>query len=294
MGVFRSFWRKATWFSCFLLAVGLVEYFVLVQLHSSLLHADHKAEDERLMAGKSVTSRRETEDGKWAVMPWGIHDSQQQHLEDRERREAGRIGEIRDNSDDLNEIRSARELHDMRIERLNNFKQPRRGLQLQAEQEERSHKMKDNMLNDTNLRQLLQVLNLTHILDGGGFPHSENINENFLKNFLNESVGNNRLSLTLDNILYTEQKNKQWKQDRTQDTDKEEDSDEHYDEDDDYEDNHRYFDPDDFIVSIDSNGRVNVTRKQLEPEVLVENTTFPVRDMTKFEKEGSNIMLTIR
>ena len=39
---------------------------------------------------------------------------------------------------------------------------------------------------------------------------------------------------------------------------------------------------------------ISVVKKQLGPEVLVENDTRPYRTLTKFEKEGGNIMFTLR
>ena len=50
----------------------------------------------------------------------------------------------------------------------------------------------------------------------------------------------------------------------------------------------------DFEVITGENGEVIVRRKQLEPEILVENSSLPVRKLTAFEQSGGNIMLTIR
>ena len=77
---------------------------------------------------------------------------------------------------------------------------------------------------------------------------------------------------------------------------KNEDYEEDEDEEDEDEENEEkkdnwVFDPDDFEIIVSKDGTVEVRRK---PEVLVENMTLPARNLTPFEQDGGNIMLTLR
>ena len=291
-----------------------MEYVLLVQLHSSLLSVAHETGDETLLPGKTVTSRGEAEERaelQWAGVHFGLHDPRD-FAEERERRElagggdAGEYGGFGDPS----EVRLARELHDLRMDRLSQFRRPERGPEINVDQQKRSLQQPPtrDKLNDTNLQQLLELLeerfrtgqmdlalNLTLLLSDGGSPLGRS---DVLKHFLSESRGST-LGEALDRLhdAYTAQGDKDWKYGSIskQGADKESDDDDSdEEEEEEEEENGRVFDPNDFLITMNSDGTVNVTRKELEPEVLVENSTFPLRNMTTSEKEGLNIMLTIR
>ena len=281
-------------FSCFLLAVGLVEYLIVVQLHGSL-----QGEQELTAA--------------WTrSLPPGAEEPLL-HGGDRERGgEPGEPGQKKDVAGgnlDQSEVGLARELRDLRVDRLRNFE--RRTGSLLADQQRRIFEARDVGPSDGGTQQPLQqqgrvggrhktglaeLLNLSREVDKILSP--ELIGEDLLKRFFKEGEGD-RLKDKLDRLYdaYTSQNKKQSDKDAST---KEKDYEHYLEMRDEYgsneeeEEYRRVFDPEDFIVSVGADGRVNVTRKELEPEVLLENTTLPTRDMTPSEKAGQNIMLTIR
>ena len=316
MAYVRSVWRKAAWLGCFLLVVGAVEFLLIVRLHNSL-HIGEE-EEQMLLAGRGVlTSHLAVErQAAAAVQRKQLHVySWKQSPEEEEggldEREGGGL------DGDYDEVRLARELRDLRLDRLNSFRQRGRtgmGSQL-ADQQRRNFELRQNTLlavdKETQPQQRVtgdhsdllktslqgQWLNVSRLLEEAATLRHKNAGK--------QSFGekqSDRLKETLDKLddIHAAQEGKEWhlkrdKDERENDKDYEEEENGEYDSEEDEEEYHRVFDPNDFVVSIGTDGKINITRKQLEPEVLLENMTLPMRDdTTSFEREGLNIMLTIR
>ena len=302
MAIF-NLWRRTTFFACLLMAVGIVEYFVVVQLHSSLQAGER--EELLLAGGRSLTllEREAERQGETLVQAADEWQGRQRELS------AGARGEeVAGENLDQADVRLARELHDLRVDRLKNFQ--RRTGSFLADQQQRNFEVRSNsQLSPVDLQQqqhqqrrgvggyddrLAEILNLSRMVDE--ILSHEGKGDRALRQYFEESEGD-RLKEKLDRLydIYAAKD----RRDSTRDRDGGEDYTEmkvDYDseEEEEEEDYKRVFDPEDFVVSIGADGRLNVSRKPLPPEMLVENTTFPARNMTTREKVGLNILLSIR
>ena len=309
MAIF-NLWRRTTFFACLLMAVGIVEYFVVVQLHSSLQAGER--EELLLAGGRPLTLlEREAERQEETLVQAAEWQGRQRELSAGARGGGEVAGENLDQAD----VRLARELHDLRVDRLKNFQ--RRTGSFLADQQQRNFEVRSNsQLPAVDLQQqqqqqqqqqhqqrrgvggyndrLAEILNLSRVVDE--ILSHEGKGDRALRQYFEESEGD-RLKEKLDRLydIYAAKD----RRDSTRDRDGGEDYTEmkvDYDseEEEEEEDYKRVFDPEDFVVSIGTDGRLNVSRKPLPPEMLVENTTFPARNMTTREKAGLNILLSIR
>ena len=289
----RTVWRRATVFSFFLLVLGVVEYFVVVQLHSSLQVGER--EEELLLAGRGRSL---------SLLEGGAERWEGRRVQaGSEERGGGEVAGV--NLDQTSEVRLARELHDQRVDRLRNFE--RRTGSLLADQQRRNFGVREKQLQVGNgQRQAIQrggsyndrlaeILNLSRLVDEILSPKGKG--DQALRQFFEQTEGE-RLKERLDK-LYDIYAAKGKKDSATKDRDRDFEEDyvevhEDYDSEEEEEQYRRVFDPEDFVLTVGADGRVNVSRKPLEPEVLVENMTLPARNMTRSEKAGLNILLSIR
>ena len=273
-----------------------MEILLVVQLQDSLQFRGEE-EEKILLAGHSVSTYRQSE-RRAAGLQLHMYDWQRTRAGERELEEERGEGD-----DEPREVRLARELHDLRMDRLGNF--GRRTGSLLVDQQQRNAELRNR--------------GTPGLADGGAQPQAGDSSRNGdklllrLKATLQERSKNvthlaqdlslmkvlkqsfderERLGEALDelyDILYEGGRREPVQQGEYEDYYEEE-----YLTEEKEEDYGRVFDPDDFIIGVGADGKVNITRKQLEPEILLENLTLPVRDMTPLEKEGLNILLTIR
>lgn len=257
----RSFWRKVAGFSCFLLMVGLFEFVMVVQLQNSLHTGEN--EDSHRAKWTRTTPRVRAAEHEQIQSPWHIEGWQSRTQQEERERE------------DEDEVRKARELHNLRKDRLNNFrKRARSDQQLQnrlpAIPEPEQHR---NNEQDPKMELQKKWQSILRLEESNGT----------LK--LNDTL---RLELLkLWNMMIMEED-----MHRLEEKDPEEDSEDEDEEDED----RRSFDPDDYEIFIGEDGKMHVRKKvySQEPETLVENCSYPLRNMTLFEREGRNILLSIR
>ena len=297
----RGLWRRVAYVGFFLLG-GVV---VAMQVLNSL----QVGREDGLLVGRTVAPVRRVEQevgmqrNHWYVESWL---SRTQQGEDVGGGGGDKKREGQDGDSELSEVRMARELHDLRINRLNNF--ARRTGSLLADQQQRNSELR---LNNSELR--------LNGLEGAqrqeqGKSDRESIEKSSLQAKWNVSriveslsIENREEALALENKLrgeldrwydmyaakQGEERNDSKKLDQErhgeEKEDYEEDYTEEYEEDEEEEEGkRRVFDPEDFDINIAEDGRVIVTRKQLGPEVLVENLT------TTSTLEEWRIMLTLR
>ena len=284
------------------MVLGIVEYVAVVQLHGSLQVGER--EEERLLAGGRSFTLLEREAERLQEAPMQVAgDWRGRRRGGSERVHGG--GEVASENLDPPEVRLARELHDLRVDRLRNFDQrpgsflsdqwkrnlgDRRKSQL-ADQQQLKHQLGTG----SHDRRYSEMLNLSRLVDEILSP--ERKGHKALRQFFEENEGD-RLKEKLDKlyVIYaakgqkgptTKASDRNYEDDYTDLKDSEEEEEEE-------EEGKRVFDPQDFIVSVGADGRLNVSRKPLPPEVLVENSTLPARNTTPSEKAGLDILLTIR
>ena len=304
----RTLWRRTAFFSCFLMVVGIVEYVAVVQLQGSLQVGER--EEERLLAGGRSFTLLERESERLQEAPMQVAgDWRGRRRGGSERVHGG--GEVASENLDPPEVRLARELHDLRVDRLRNFDQrpgsflsdqwkrnfdTSRKSQLLADQQQLKHKLGAGSHN----QRYSEMLNLSRLVDEILSPEGKG--HKALRQFFEENEGD-RLKEKLDKLydIYTAkgQKGSTTKDAVTSDRNYEDDytdlkDSEEEEEEEEEGERKRLFDPQDFIVSVGPDGLLNVSRKPLPPEVLVENTTSPPINMMSSEKAGLNILLTIR
>ena len=291
----RALWRRAVFISSCLLFVGVVEYAVVLQLQAS--QQVGKAVEHQLTAGRS------------RKFPLGAGEQRKEspvqaeggrNLEQGRELEGGE--EVGGRDLDQSEVRLARELHDLRVDRLRNFE--RRTGSFLADQQRSNFEaggadLAKQQLPEVERRHKLSVselLNLSRLVKDILNPESRE--NDMLKRFFDDSDDRDRLSHKLERLyhVYSSQAKKDQKTDGDDEKitgEKDKDYADYIESEED-EEYRRVLDPEDFIVSVGADGKVNITRRVLEPEVLVENLTLPKRNMTPTEKAGQNIMLTIR
>lgn len=251
-------------FSCFLLMVGLFEFVMVVQLQSSL----HTGENEYSHRAKwtRTTPRIRAAEHEQIQSPWHI-EGWQSRTQQEER-----------GQEDEDEVRKARELHNLRKDRLNNFRKRARSAQQPQNRlpdipEPEEHRKVWNNERDPKMELQKKWQSISQ--------HLEETNDT-LK--LNDTLRVELLKLwnmmTMEDDMYG-----------LEEKDPEEDSKE-----DEEDEDQRSLDPDDYEIFIGEDGKMHVQKKvySLEPEMLVENCTYPKRNMTLSEREGRNILLSIR
>lgn len=247
----RGFWRKVAGFSCFLLIVGLFEFVMVVQLQNSL--RTEEKEDGTPLVRALEQARIQS---PWHVKGWQSRTQQEER-----------------GQEDENEARKARELHNLRADRLNNFRkragslladeQPQNRLPEPEEYEDNEHRLEMEL--EKKWQSVSQLLGEGNV----SLKINETLKEEFVRLW--------KMLRMEEGIDHLEEK----------------DSEEYSEEDEEEYEDERSFDPNDFEVFIGEDGRMHV-RKKLNPEILVENCSYPIRNMTQFEREGGNILLSIR
>ena len=293
----RRAWKKVAFLSCFLIVVGAVEFLIVLQLHDSL----HIGEEDGRLARQIITSHHEVELER-VQKQWHIERRQSQTKQEQGEQE----GEREEDGVGTDEVRWPRELHNLRVDRLNNFRQ--RTGSLLADQQLRNFELRKYglpVVPDAVRQQGIKSVDDKEFTLKTPLQRKWNfslVGEDSLYKvdvlqpvpvFFSDVEGN-RLREELRKIHTAEGEG--WKNlyNLEQDHNEEEDNEEEEEEDDSDEDKNehrRAFDPDDFETYMGEDGKVKVRRKQ---EVLVENMTPPMRDRTLFEREGWNIMLTVR
>ena len=272
---------------------------VIMQVINSL---QIQGEEDGLLVGQTVASLRRVEQemelqkSRWYVDSW-LRRTQQGEEGAGEKKREGQGEDI-----ELREVRMARELHDLRIDHLNNF--ARRTGSLLADQQQRNFELRRNGLPapEAALQQQQRVIdeqksslwdkwNVSHIVESLSIENRDEALR--LENKLREELHRFYDVYTAkegeeQNGLHKELKDdvNDLKQERKGQEEEEED---YENEGEEGEGKNRVFDPEDFDISIAEDGKVIVTRKQLEPEVLVENLT-----RTATEIEEWKVMLTLR
>lgn len=235
--------------------VGLFEFVMVVQLQSSLHTGEN--EDSHRAKWTRTTPRVRAAEHEQIQSPWHIGGWQSRTQQEERRRE------------DEDEVRKARELHNLRKDRLNNFRKRARSDQqlLPAIPESEQHR---NNERDPKMELQKKWQSI--------FQHLEGSNGT-LK--LNDTL---RLELLkLWNMAMEEDMYRLYEKDPEEDSEKE-------------DEDQRSLDPDDYEIIIGEDGRMHVRKKvySQDPEILVENCTYPMRNMTLFEREGRNILLSVR
>ena len=258
---------------------------VIMQVLNSL----QVGREDGLLVGQTVAPVRRVEQevgvqrNHWYVESWLNRMQQGEDVGGGEKKREEQDGDI--------EVRMARELHDLRINRLNNFTKSTDSLL--ADQQQQNFELRQNGLQGTQqqLHENKYSWQVSHIMKSLSIENREEALA--LENKLREQLDN-----WYDTYGTQEQnglKNLGQKRDGEEEDDYEEDYEEDYSED--YEEEEeeeeevkrRVFDPEDFDIRVAEDGKVTVTRKQLEPEVLVENITKPSTEIEEWK-----IMLTLR
>ena len=311
----RGGWRRVAWFGSFLLLIGVVEYVLILQFHSSL-DRSLDADRDRILPGHHLTmTRMEEDDSLWHIHSWQGRRQQGEH----QRKEVEGV-ERGEKEGDKEEERLARELHDLRVDRLNMFRK-RTGSQLSNQQQQSlewrrsvfpdapdgvqpgARSYSDGQKNSQGSKNANPSLKSTdrfsQAVDNAFKVAMSEIEEGKLMQALDTlhdmHAANKFRRVDLDNIeeeLKEEYEENGYKEEEDKEEEEDDKDEDEYEEED--ERQKWVFDPSDFEIVIGDGGKLIVNRKSLEPEPIVENMTLPLRNLTALERDGGNIMLTLR
>ena len=311
----RGGWRRVAWFGSFLLLIGVVEYVLILQFHSSL-DRSLDADRDRILPGHHLTmTRMEEDDSLWHIHSWQGRRQQGEH----QRKEVEGV-ERGEKEGDKEEERLARELHDLRVDRLSMFRK-RTGSQLSNQQQQSlewrrsvfpdapdgvqpgARSYSDGQKNSQGSKNANPSLKSTdrfsQAVDNAFKVAMSEIEEGKLMQALDTlhdmHAANKFRRVDLDNIeeeLKEEYEENGYKEEEDKEEEEDDKDEDEYEEED--ERQKWVFDPSDFEIVIGDGGKLIVNRKSLEPEPIVENMTLPLRNLTALERDGGNIMLTLR
>ena len=262
--------RKAAFLASFLLIIGVAQYLILVQLLSEI-HSEHARIPSEQIVLKTLAEMENLQ-----------HWREYKHSQSLSRQESMEEQVEKDQTD------PTRELRDLRRNRLKGLRKNAYHFSkrhVEGVKQERGLYSVRSRNSEVDWRQLHSRKEEIHPRNEGGAadPFPDSVQRRTVLEEGGNRARNEQQWKHLMDAMVGDQKGEEV----------EENSEEEYEDEEEKEKdkNDWIFD---FEVIRAENGEVIVRRKQMEPEMLVENSSLSMRNLTAFEQNGGNIMLTIR